>query len=71
MRLVMQRLAAEPAAVGTLIASVLPAFVALGVISLDAETIGILVVAVNTLVGFAVRMAVAPSAATGTAPATA
>jgi hypothetical protein len=62
MRQILHRLAAEPAAVGSLLASVLPALVALGLISLDAEAIGVLVVAVNTIVGFAVRMLVFPAA---------
>ena len=57
---ILQRIAVEPAAFGTLIASVLPAFVALGVLHMDAETIGVLVVAVNALTGFAIRMLVAP-----------
>ena len=56
----LQRIAAEPAAFGTLVASVLPAFVALGLLSVDAETIGVLVVAVNALTGFGIRMLVAP-----------
>jgi hypothetical protein len=60
MRQILHRLAAEPAAVGSLLASVLPALVALGLITLDAEAIGVLVVAVNTIVGFAVRMLVLP-----------
>jgi hypothetical protein len=59
-RPILQRLAAEPAAVGTTLASVLPALTALGIISLDGETVGILVVAVNALVGFGIRMVVAP-----------
>ena len=50
MRHILHRLAAEPAAV------------ALGLITLDAEAIGVLVVAVNTIVGFAVRMLVLPAA---------
>jgi len=62
MRQILNRLAAEPAAVGTLLASVLPALVALKLLQLDAETIGVLVVAVNTVVGFAIRMLVAPTA---------
>jgi hypothetical protein len=62
MRHILDRLATEPAAIGSLMASVLPALVALGLISLDAEAIGVLVVAVNTIVAFAVRMLVAPVA---------
>ena len=60
MRQILNRLAAEPAAVGTLLASLLPALVALRLISLDAEAIGVLVVAVNTIVGFALRIVVTP-----------
>jgi hypothetical protein len=62
MHKILHRLAAEPAAVGSLLASVLPALVALGLITLDAEAIGVLVVAVNTIVAFAVRMLVFPAA---------
>lgn len=57
---ILQRLAGEPAATGTLVASILPALVALGVVSMDEQTIAILVVAVNALVGFAVRLFVTP-----------
>jgi len=60
MRTVTDRLAHEPAALGTLVASVLPALVALQLVSVDERTIGILVVAVNAVVAFAVRMFVAP-----------
>ena len=61
--LILQRIAAEPAALGTLVASVLPAFVALGVLKMDAETIGVLVVAINGISGFGIRMLVAPQPA--------
>ena len=57
---ILQRIAAEPAAFGTLVASVLPALVALGFFSMDAEQIGVLVVAVNAVTGFGIRMLVAP-----------
>jgi hypothetical protein len=57
---ILQRIAGEPAALGTLVASVLPAFVALGILTMDAETIGVLVVAINGLTGFAIRLLVAP-----------
>jgi hypothetical protein len=60
MRPILNRLAAEPAAVGSLMASVLPALVALQLVSLDAEAIGVLVVAVNTIVAFALRIVVTP-----------
>lgn len=58
---IIDRLAQEPAAVGTVVASVLPALVVLGLVSLDAQQIGVLVVAINALVGFTVRLLVAPS----------
>ena len=64
-----QRVAAEPAALGTLLASVLPAFVALGVLSMDAETIGVLVVAVNAISGFGIRLLVTPAPTAKAAPA--
>ena len=60
MRTFKTSLAREPAAFGTLVASVLPALVALQVLSVDEQTIGVLVVAVNAVVGFAVRMFVTP-----------
>jgi hypothetical protein len=60
-RQILNRLAAEPAALGSLIASVLPALVALRLLTLDAEAIGVLVVAVNTIVAFALRMIVSPA----------
>jgi hypothetical protein len=61
----------EPAAVGALLSAVLPALVALGVLHADARTIAAVVVSVNAVVGFAVRLAVVPTCKTGTAPATA
>ena len=65
----LQRMASEPAAVGTLLASVLPAFVVLGVFTMDAETIGVLIVAVNAITGFGIRMLVTPSPSGRAAPA--
>jgi hypothetical protein len=61
MRPILNRLSAEPAALGTVAASVLPAMAALHVITLDAEEIGVLVVAVNGIVGFALRVLVTPA----------
>lgn len=58
---IIDRLAQEPAAVGTVVASVLPALVVLDLVSLDEQGIGVLVVAVNAVVGFVVRLLVAPS----------
>jgi hypothetical protein len=69
MRRFLDRLAREPAALGTLFSSVLPAMVVLGIVAMDAETIGVLVVAVNAISGFAIRMLVAPNAAVATVPA--
>jgi len=51
----------EPAAIGTLIASVLPVLVLLGVVKIDEQAIAAIVVAVNAIVGFGVRLVVTPS----------
>jgi len=51
----------EPAAIGTLVASILPVLVLLGVLTLDEAQVAAIVVAVNTLVGFGVRLVVVPS----------
>jgi hypothetical protein len=56
----------EPAALGSLVASILPVLVLLGVLRVDADGIAAIVVAINTTVGFAVRMSVAPVARTQT-----
>lgn len=61
---IVDRLAQEPAALGTVVASVLPALVVLDLLRLDEQAIGVLVVAVNAIVGFAVRLLVAPSGRT-------
>jgi hypothetical protein len=58
---ILERLAREPAAVGTVVASLLPALVVLDLVSLDEQAIGVLVVAVNAVVGFSLRLLVAPS----------
>jgi hypothetical protein len=58
-----QLLQREPAAVGSLIASLLPALVVLGVIRVDEEGIAVLVLAANTVIGFIVRATVSPRAA--------
>ena len=54
-------IAAEPAAVGALLSTVLPALVVLGVLQVDERTIAAVVVLINALVGFAVRLAVVPN----------
>jgi hypothetical protein len=53
----------EPAAVGTLVASILPLLVLFDVFTLTEAQVAGLVVAVNAIVGFAVRLAVTPAPA--------
>jgi hypothetical protein len=60
LKLVLQR---EPAAVGSLAASIMPVLVLLGLIQIDEAGIAAVVVAINTLVGFTIRVAVSPTAA--------
>jgi energy-converting hydrogenase Eha subunit B len=62
MRNLKQVLQREPAAVGTIAASVLPVLVLLGVVQIDEAGIAAVVVAINTIVGFAVRVSVQPVA---------
>ena len=50
----------EPAAVGSVVASVLPVLVLLDVIRIDEAGIAAIIVAINTVVGFAIRVAVQP-----------
>ena len=59
LKLLLQR---EPAALGSLIASILPVLVLLGVLRIDEAGIAAVVVAVNTLVGFGIRLVVSPVA---------
>jgi len=54
----------EPAALGSLVASIMPVLVLLGVVRIDEDGIAAVVVAVNTTVGLVVRMTVAPAART-------
>jgi mRNA-degrading endonuclease toxin of MazEF toxin-antitoxin module len=58
LKLVLQR---EPAAVGSLVASILPVLVLLGVLKIDEAGIAAVVVAVNTAVGFGIRVLVSPN----------
>ena len=62
LKLVLQR---EPAALGSLAASILPVLVLLGVIRIDEAGIAAVVVAVNTFVGFGTRVLVSPVASPG------
>jgi len=57
LKLVLQR---EPAAVGSLVASILPVLVLLELVSIDGAGIAAVVVAVNTFVGFGIRVFVSP-----------
>ena len=57
-KLLLQR---EPAAVGSLVASLLPVMVLMGVIQIDGDGIAAVVVAINTIVGFAIRVLVSPT----------
>jgi mRNA-degrading endonuclease toxin of MazEF toxin-antitoxin module len=65
LKLLLQR---EPTAVGSLVASVMPVLVLLGVVRIDEAGIAAIVVAVNTIVGLAVRMVVTPVATEVRAP---
>jgi hypothetical protein len=58
-----QLLRREPAAIGTLVASVLPALVLVGVLDIDEKAIAAVVVAINAIVTFAVRLSVTPAMA--------
>ena len=73
LKLLLQR---EPAAIGSLVASIMPVLVLLGVLRIDEAGIAAVIVAVNTVVGFYIRIMVSPSttlaatvAATPVAPA--
>jgi hypothetical protein len=59
LKLLLQR---EPAAVGSLVASIMPVLVLLGIVRVDEAGIAAIVVAVNALVGFATRLVVLPVA---------
>ena len=58
LKLVLQR---EPAAIGSLAASILPVLVLLGVVRIDEAGIAAVIVAINTVVGFVVRVLVSPT----------
>jgi hypothetical protein len=57
LKLVLQR---EPAAIGSIAASVLPVLVMVGLIKIDEAGIAAVVVAINTIVGFLIRVTVTP-----------
>jgi hypothetical protein len=58
----------EPAAVGSLVASILPVLVLLRVVRIDEAGIAAIVVAINTFVGFGVRVLVSPAPVTPRSP---
>jgi mRNA-degrading endonuclease toxin of MazEF toxin-antitoxin module len=60
MRNLRMLLAREPAALGSLVASILPVLVLLHIIRIDEAGIAAVVVAINTAVGFGVRVLVSP-----------
>jgi hypothetical protein len=60
LKLLLQR---EPAALGSLVASIMPVLVLLGLVRIDEAGIAAVVVAINAGVGFAVRLAVSPTSA--------
>jgi len=70
MRRLVTVLQREPAAIGTLVGSVLPALVLIGLLNVDEKAVAALVVAVNAFVGFAIRLTVTPSTSSSVAPAT-
>jgi hypothetical protein len=57
LKLLLQR---EPAAIGTLLASIMPVLVLLELVALTEAQVAAVVVAVNTTIGFAVRLTVSP-----------
>ena len=52
----------EPAALGTLVASLIPMVVLAGLVPMNEQAMAAVVVAVNTTVGFAIRLTVAAPA---------
>ena len=64
MRNLRQLLQSEPAAIGTLVASILPVLILLGVLPTLTDTeVAAIVVAVNAVVGFCIRLSVTPAKA--------
>ena len=65
LKLLLQR---EPATLGSLVASIMPVLVLLGLVRIDEAGIAAVVVAINAGVGFAVRVAVSPVSVDASAP---
>ena len=59
LKLLLQR---EPAALGSLVASIMPVLVLTGLVRIDEAGIAAIVVAINAGIGFATRLAVSPVA---------
>ena len=57
LKLLLQR---EPAALGSLVASIFPVLVLLRVVQIDEAGVAAIVVAINTIAGFVVRLMAAP-----------
>lgn len=57
LKLLLQR---EPAALGSLAASIFPVLVLIGAIRIDEAGVAAVVVAINTIAGFGVRLMAAP-----------
>jgi len=57
LKLLLQR---EPAALGSLAASILPVLVLVDLVRVDAAGIAAVVVAINTIAGFGIRIVVSP-----------
>jgi hypothetical protein len=55
----------EPAAIGALASALLPTLVLAGVLRLDEQAIAAVVVSINAIVAFAVRLAVIPTGTAG------
>ena len=55
----------EPAAIGALASALLPLLVMAGLLHLNGQAIAAIVVAINAIVGFAVRLAVIPTGKAG------
>jgi hypothetical protein len=64
MRRVIEVLRREPALIGTLVGTVLPAFVAIRLLDVDERTVASVVVIVNALVDCAVRFSVTSATTT-------
>jgi len=65
---ILQRLAQEPALIGGFFASILPALVVLGALTLSGDQIAAILVLVNAIVALLVRLLVTPRGGGGQKP---